>query len=164
MTLRTATLADAVIIHDLAHRIWPHTFKGILSEQQLAYMLERMYSVPVLEQQLCEGIEFLIPYHTNEPVGYLGYEVPYEGKALLKIHKIYLLPQMQGSGYGRQLMQAAERVARERGVERLTLNVNRYNQALGFYKKMGYRTVCEEDIDIGQGYLMEDFRMEKILA
>ena len=163
MTLRPATPADAPIIHELAHRIWPPTFKDILSEEQIVYMLDFMYSVPALKKQLREGIEFLIAEDGTGPVGYLGYEAPYRGTSRLKIHKIYLLPHVQGRGYGRILMTAAETAARNRGISVLTLNVNRYNTATGFYQKMGYEIVGEEDIDIGQGYLMEDYILEKNL-
>ncbi len=45
----------------------------------------------------------------------------------------------------------------------LSLNVNRFNKAQFFYKKMGFKIAFEEDVALDFGYLMEDFRMEKIL-
>jgi ribosomal protein S18 acetylase RimI-like enzyme len=39
------------------------------------------------------------------------------------------------------------------------LNVNRNNKALGFYQKFGFVILREEDIDIGNGYFMNDYIM-----
>ena len=48
------------------------------------------------------------------------------------------------------------------GGQVLELNVNRYNKALVFYEKMGFRTIREEDVPIGP-YWMNDYVMCKQL-
>jgi ribosomal protein S18 acetylase RimI-like enzyme len=40
------------------------------------------------------------------------------------------------------------------------VNVNRHNKALHFYEKYGFKIIREEDIDIGEGYFMNDYVME----
>jgi ribosomal protein S18 acetylase RimI-like enzyme len=77
------------------------------------------------------------------------------------LHKIYLLPQSQGKGAGKLLMETVEKRAVANGSKVISLNVNRFNKAQIFYRKHGFEIVGEEDIDIGRGYLMEDFKMEK---
>jgi ribosomal protein S18 acetylase RimI-like enzyme len=64
---------------------------------------------------------------------------------------------------GKILLQAVEAYARQLGQESLLLNVNRYNKAVGFYNHLGYNVFKEEDIDIGQGYFMNDYEMKKSL-
>lgn len=43
----------------------------------------------------------------------------------------------------------------------LGLNVNRYNKAKGFYERLGFNVIGEENIPIGNGYFMNDYVMEK---
>jgi hypothetical protein len=45
----------------------------------------------------------------------------------------------------------------------LSLNVNRFYKACAFYHKKGSEIIKEVDIEIGHGYLMEDYVTEKRL-
>lgn len=151
-------------INRIAHETWPITFGEILSEKQIAYMLDWMYSVPSLESQIKEkGHVFLMAKDADGYLGYASYELNYKGEAKAKIHKIYLLPVSQGKGVGAALINQIGKIALEKNNESLLLNVNRYNKAVGFYEKVGFKVVGNEDIDIGDGFLMEDFVMEKTL-
>ena len=156
--------SEVQIIHDLAHRIWPHTFKDILSIDQIEYMLNRMYALDVLENQISNGHQFLVWQENNLPVGFIGIELNYPIHGTLRIHKIYILPEMQGTGLGKKLINVVGEIARENGCTSLNLNVNRFNNAVSFYQYLGFAITKEEDIDIGNGYLMEDFVMEMKLG
>ncbi len=79
------------------------------------------------------------------------------------MHKIYLLPDAQGKGAGKLLIDTIEILARENHSVAVSLNVNKFNNALSFYKKIGFEIVSEEDIALEHGYKMEDYRMEKKL-
>jgi ribosomal protein S18 acetylase RimI-like enzyme len=72
-----------------------------------------------------------------------------------------LLPETQGKGIGRTIIDEIEKLAHQNSSKLLSLNVNRFNEALSFYQKIGFEIVAEENIAIGNGYLMEDYRMEK---
>jgi ribosomal protein S18 acetylase RimI-like enzyme len=50
---------------------------------------------------------------------------------------------------------------KQKGATSLLLNVNRNNPTKGFYEKLGFTVIKEEDIDIGNGYFMNDYVMEK---
>ena len=80
-----------------------------------------------------------------------------------RIPKIYVLPEAQGKGIGRMLIERISAIAGSDGAERLQLNVNRFNKALQFYEFLGFEKVGEVDIPIGNGFLMQDFIMEKRL-
>jgi ribosomal protein S18 acetylase RimI-like enzyme len=162
--IRHATKADYPLIHQLAHQIWPHTFREILSEAQIAYMLEMMYSISSLTEQVeKKSHRFLLSANSSVYTGYASCEHNYQGTVKTKIHKIYILPEVQKNGTGKQLMLEIEKMASDAGNTVLTLNVNKYNSAIQFYEHIGFRKVSEENIDIGNGFLMEDFVMEKIL-
>ena len=78
-----------------------------------------------------------------------------------KIHKIYILPNNQGKGIGKICIDFVIDLAKVRLFEKVTLNVNKFNKALSFYEKNGFNIVKDVDIEIGNGFLMEDFIMEK---
>lgn len=152
------------LIQKLAQQTWPHTFKEILSTKQIAYMLEMMYSIPSLTEQVEKrGHIFLLAKNGADYLGYASYEVNYTGMSKTKIHKIYILPRAQGKGVGKLLMlEIAERAQQQKNTV-LSLNVNRDNKAMHFYQKIGFQKVGEENISIGNGYMMEDAIMEKNL-
>jgi diamine N-acetyltransferase len=160
-----ATEADLPVIQHIAQIAWPVAFGDILTPAQIDYMLEQMYSLPSLKRQIDEqGHVFLLASRAGQTEGYVSYELNYRGTDQTKIHKIYLLPTNKGSGMGRALMERVAEVAVAAGNRALTLNVNRYNQAVHFYEKMGFHIVGQEDIDIGEGFWMEDYVMEKGLS
>ncbi|MFN8345288.1 MAG: GNAT family N-acetyltransferase [Spirosomataceae bacterium] len=151
-------------INRIAHETWPATFGAILSEKQINYMLDWMYSLPSLTEQIRDkGHVFLIAKDESGYLGYASYELNCQGLPKTKIHKIYLLPVSQGKGVGAALINRVGKIAVENKNVTLSLNVNRYNKAVGFYEKVGFKVVGNEDIDIGDGFLMEDFIMEKKL-
>lgn len=152
-----ATTDDIPSIHSLAHQIWPSAFTGILTSAQIDYMLEWMYSPQSLKTQMKNGHRFLLLKNGDKYCGYCAFE---HQEQLTKLHKIYLLPEVQGTGFGRFLMQEVIKIARNKNQMTIQLNVNRYNKAVIFYKKAGFKIIREEDNDIGNGYFMNDYVME----
>lgn len=127
-------------------------------------MLDQMYSTETLSNQMEHGGQvFLLVHEDEKPVGFAAFECNYKGSTACKLHKIYLLPTMQGRGVGKLLLQEVADRARESGQRTLLLNVNRFNAAINFYKGQGFHVIAEEDIDIGNGYFMNDYLMEKNL-
>ena len=148
------------IVSSLAHQIWPHAFDAILTKDQMRYMLDWMYDVNTLKEQIQTGHLYYIIKENGEARGFLGVEPNYPDAGILRIHKLYVLTDRQGKGLGRALVNHAIDIAFDLDMHSLHLNVNRYNKAADFYKHIGFEVVGEEDIDIGKGYLMEDFIME----
>lgn len=148
-------------IHDLAWQIWPKSFEHILSKEQIAYMMEMMYAVPVLRNEIERGVEYYILTYQNENAGFTAIEK--KDNISYKLHKIYLNHQLQGKGLGKYQLRAMEQIVKNYGAHSLYLNVNRHNKAVGFYQSQGYHIIKEEDNDIGNGYFMNDFVMMKKL-
>ncbi len=71
-----------------------------------------------------------------------------------------MLPDQQGNGTGKMLLEHVVRSIKERDATALTLNVNRYNKARYFYEKRGFTIAQEVDIEIGEGYFMNDYIMK----
>lgn len=148
-------------IRSIAEEVWPITYGEILSKEQLDYMMEMMYSVASLQKQVDEKEHhFILAYSDKIPVGFASYEFNYNGNVTTKIHKIYVLSNQQGKGIGKILIDYIMNVARQNNQEALLLNVNKNNVAIHFYKKLGFLITTEEVIDIGQGYVMDDYMMQ----
>ena len=154
---------DVFRIKKIAELTWPDTFKEILSEEQIRYMLNWMYSLEVLVNQIENGHQFYILTDNGNDLGFIGTELNYPSIGNAKIHKIYVLPESQGNGVGLKLIEQVEMVSKTNNIISLTLNVNRFNKAIDFYLKNGFKIIKEENIEIGNGFLMEDYVMEKIL-
>ena len=161
LTIRHATVSDVELIRTLALQIWPKTYEKILDQKQIRYMMELMYSEEALREQIEKGAQFIIVYNAGFPIGFASYsEIE---SSVYKLHKIYVLHKQQGRGCGRFVIGQVIADIEPKGASVLRLNVNRYNAAKGFYEKLGFEVVGSEDVDIGNGYFMNDFVMEKRL-
>ena len=157
-----ATVDDFEIIRTIAYKTWPVTYREILSKAQLDYMLEKFYSDATLLNDLTsKGHRFILLNENDVCLGFASYEHQYLGKNITRLHKIYLLPETQGRGMGKLVLDTIMALAKENQSEAISLNVNRFNKAYTFYLKMGFEVVAEENLEIGNGYLMEDYKMEK---
>lgn len=157
--IRHTTEKDIPLIRELTFKVWPQTYAPILSTDQINYMLEMMYSEASLQKQIKEGSQFIIIDDEIEPVGFAAYQ-PVENN-VYKLHKIYVLPSQQGKGTGKYLLSYIINEIQQKGATALQLQVNRHNKAKDFYQKLGFKVIKEADFDIGNGYFMNDYIMEK---
>ncbi len=152
-------LGDLPTIHKLAHEIWPITYRNILSLDQMEYMMDLIYSSTSLQHQLINlKHNFLIALDKNTPVGFASFSQK-EKSEIYHLHKIYVLPQQQGTGTGKLLLAQVINSIKSSDCNSVELNVNRHNKARHFYEKLGFKIIGEEDIDIGSGYFMNDYIM-----
>ena len=160
--IRKATLEDIDLINRLALIVFPHTYKELLSQGQIDFMMDWMYSPENLRKQMTEdGHIYYLAFDGSESAGYLSIQP--EGEHTYHLQKIYVLPSYQGKKLGKLLFNQAIQAIKEVHPEpcQMRLNVNRYNtNAVEFYQRMGMKKVFEGDFDIGHGYLMTDYIME----
>ena len=148
------------IVIELTKKIWPVAYGVILSQVQLDYMINRFYTENALSQLVDKGHVFYLAQDENENfVGFLSYEIN-SAPCKTKIHKIYVLPETQGTGLGRQFFELVKEKSIENNQKSIFLNVNKQNHAIHFYTKLGFTKVKDEVIDIGEGYVMDDYVME----
>ena len=156
-TIREAGVSDIQLIRELCEQVWPATYAPILSNEQLSYMMEWMYSPASLQRQMKEGCQFLLLYSKDKPVAYASYQQVCAQR--YKLHKLYVLPTVQGQGAGRFLLtHIHEQIKQQRG-QSIELQVNRQNKAVYFYQAMGCQISNEVDIAVGNGYYMNDYIM-----
>lgn len=160
MKLTALKIEQLPIVIALTKKIWPVAYGEILSKTQLDYMIDKFYNEPALRELIQKGHVFHLAQDENEKyVGFLSYEINSEPNKT-KIHKIYVLPETQGTGLGRQFFELVKEKAIENHQNAIFLNVNKYNNAIHFYTKLGFTKVKDEVIDIGNGYVMDDYVME----
>lgn len=150
-------------IQELAEITWAIAYAAILPPHQMAYMLDLFYSTVALQKQMQEGHRFILATDNNEAVGFASYSAKAEAAEVYRLHKIYIDPNQQGKGLGKILLDFIIADIKPSGATDLELNVNRSNKALGFYQKLGFVIIHEEDIDIGNGYFMNDYVMNLAL-
>jgi ribosomal protein S18 acetylase RimI-like enzyme len=163
ITIKDALPNELNVIQDIAYRTWPVTYGNILSNAHLTYMLEMFYSLDGLNKNLEDGNHFLLAEDDGIAVGFASYVHHYPTNFVTKIPKIYVLPGNQGKGIGKSLIDEIETRSMKNGDDIITLNVNRNNTARFFYEKMGFEIVAEENVDIGNNVIQEDYIMEKRL-
>jgi ribosomal protein S18 acetylase RimI-like enzyme len=141
---------DLVQIQSMAQVIWNHHYPEIIGQDQVDYMLNRMYDLESLKQQLEQGHVFF----NAENLGFISVQPMEDGWFL---NKLYVMPNLQRSGVGRALL---DFVIIEFDIKTLRLQVNRQNyKAINFYFKYGFIIEKVADFDIGDGYQMNDFIM-----
>lgn len=160
MTISIAQKSQLFIIKELAYTIWPVAYGEILSKEQLDYMLDLIYDVESLEKQVDKNHVFLLVEDNNQFIGFASYELNFENSNKTKIQKLYVLPEIQGKGIGKHLIDYIKQIAIDANNVGLILNVNRFNKAKDFYLKYGFEITKEIKIDIGNNYIMDDYIME----
>jgi len=159
---RKANLNDIEIILTIAYSTWPIAYSNILSKEQLDYMLTQFYSIHSLQNQFEKEHIFLIAENAKNPVGFASYS-NLDNPSIYKLHKLYVLPDAHNKGIGKTLLNEVIHQIKLRNGKSLILNVNRNNIAKDFYLHMGFEVTDIDDIDIGNGFYMNDFIMTKKL-
>jgi GNAT superfamily N-acetyltransferase len=158
MHFRKAVITDIPTIQQIAEETWRPTYGHILTEEQTLYMLDMMYAEEVLRKQIEGNVDFFMVEESEVAVGYFAIEQIEEKHA--KLHKIYLSSKKKSAGIGSAIIQFLKNWGLERGIQTIELNVNKYNSAVTFYEKMGFERLREMVLDIGQGYVMDDYVMQ----
>jgi ribosomal protein S18 acetylase RimI-like enzyme len=162
-SIRYATLDDINTIGFLAQQIWPAAYGGILAQDKIEYMLNLMYSPSSLAKQMIDQKHsFLVMEEEEEPVGFASFS-PLPGNKKYKLHKLYVLPDRQGKGMGKAMVDFIAEEISPMGAVALEVNVYRENKAVEFYQRLGFTVTGETDLDIGNGFFMNDYVMEKKL-
>ena len=162
MTIRTATEADTLLLRDLAQRIWRACYPGIITVEQIEFMLGWMYAEEEIRRQIRGNVAWEIVEEEGAAIGFLSYSL--EEDARVKLHKMYVLPEQQRGGIGQKLLAHVCEEARKLGAREVWMQVNKRNQpAIGAYLKAGFRIEREAVFDIGGGFVMDDYVMARFV-
>jgi ribosomal protein S18 acetylase RimI-like enzyme len=162
--IQQADIRDILEIQQLAHEIWHKCYPGIITVGQIGYMLQRDYGLETLKSEITEGeIRFEQLLVEGKIIGFASHG-PTESPKEIKIHKLYIHPYHQRKGHGSCLMDHIAKKCFTEGTETLVLAVNKRNTpAINSYIKNGFRQREAVIVEIGGGYIMDDYILEKSL-
>ena len=150
------------VIAKLAHDIWHEHYTPIIGKDQVNYMVTKFQTSEAMEQQAEEGYEYYVLDHQNNDVGYLAIEKRSDD---LFLSKIYLLKTCRGKGFGKVAFNFIEKRACDLNCKSISLTVNKNNiNTIKAYEKIGFINTEAIVMDIGNGFVMDDYRMVKSLA
>lgn len=160
ISFKKATKVDIPQIQELAKKSWNSAYQNILSQDQIDYMLQQMYS----EEEISNHLEnpnyhYYLILKAETAAGFIGFEFHYEN-ATTKLHRIYLLDKFKGQGLGKAAINFLKGKTSETSDNRIILNVNKNNPAKQMYESQGFNIYKEAIFEIGNGYVMDDFLME----
>lgn len=144
----------------LAEEIWTEHYASILSAEQIHYMVDRFQSAESITKQLADQhYRYYLIITKNKTAGYMGIQ-PQEGRLFLS--KLYLRKSARGRGYARRLLAFLIGFCSGADLSSIWLTVNRRNtDSIAVYERLGFVKTREEAADIGGGYVMDDYIMEK---
>lgn len=143
----------------LADKIWHEHYGDILPAAQIDYMVEKFQSFSAIKNSIEFGgyDYYIVADQFEKHAGYFG--VKPDSDALF-VSKLYLEASARGNGLGKICINKCADIAREKGLKKLRLTVNRENPSYGFYRKMNFCVAREEDTFIGDGFYINDYVME----
>ena len=151
-------------IEQLAHSIWNEHYTPIIGKNQVDYMLTNFQSVQAIKEQIGEGYRYFSVHYSGKAVGYFAMINNREDHSLF-LSKFYIDSKFRGRGIGRQCLSYMEKVCVNHGLNSIWLTVNKYNSnSIKAYEKLGFKKVEELVQDIGNGFIMDDYKMEKIIG
>jgi len=153
---------DFESVSDLAATIWHQHYIKIISINQIDYMLAERYKPEDLREYLNSTERwFDILWLRNTLIGYCSYSLT-SNPDEMKLEQLYLLENFRGKGLGSLMLRHIEAEANAKQNLILKLQVNKRNfDAISFYQNAGFTVSKESRFDIGNGYFMDDYVMEK---
>jgi ribosomal protein S18 acetylase RimI-like enzyme len=126
-------------------------------------MVQNYQSKHAIAAQIASGYEYYLILRNGESAGYLAV-VPDPAKSSLQLSKLYIRKTLRGLGIGKESVDFVAGLCRQSGIGKLWLTVNKYNsESISWYERLGFARAGEVVMDIGGGYIMDDFRFEKTI-
>lgn len=155
LTFTRATLLDIGQLQSLAREIWTTCYPGIISMEQIDYMLNLMYSKERIEKEITSGVIWEFVNFDNAPIGFIALSI---SNNTLKLDKMYLKNIHHGKGMGREALGYVKKLAKENEYTCVYLTVNKNNtKAIKAYERAGFIRTDDVVNEIGGGYVMDDY-------
>jgi RimJ/RimL family protein N-acetyltransferase len=164
ISIKPVSHADELrILEELAETIWREHYTPIIGSKQVDYMLDKFQSAAAMRQQIDQqGYHYFAIYSADQMIGYFAVQ-PRE--AVLFLSKLYLKAEQRGRGLAKQALNFIEQFARRYNLSKIELTVNKYNrQAIAAYQQLGFQIMQEAVFDIGAGFIMDDYVMQRRLT
>ena len=159
---KAQTEQDIIQIAAAAEEIWLEHYITIISKEQIDYMLEQFQSKEAITAQIeKEGYDYYLLFDQGVMAGFISIKIEEEIPSLF-LSKFYMRKECRGKGFGKEVMGYLKAICKERKLQKIWLTVNRDNSnSITIYEKLGFRKIRTQVKDIGNGFVMDDFVMER---
>lgn len=152
--------SDIEMVATLAKEIWHQHFTPLIGIDQVRYMLKHFQSVEAITKQITDdNYSYFLVIDDTTPLGYFAY---YPTADFLYLSKFYLRESARGKGYGKKVLTFLEKSAKTLNLPAVQLNVFKGNRdTISIYNRMGFEVIDKPQIDIGNGFILDDYVMRK---
>lgn len=142
---------------EMASDIWHECFEGIISDEQIDYMVDNYQSFAAIKRQVsAENYEYYNFVLDGTRIGYFAVAV--QPDSTLFLSKLYIYKQYRGNGYASRAFEFIKQLAKQKSCKSIWLTVNRHNYgAIKVYEAFGMKVIREQVTDIGNGFVMDDY-------
>ena len=155
------TKTDIEIVESLADEIWRQHYTSIIGKAQVDYMLDKFQTYEAISDQIKYGTFYYLLELNSEPVGYISF---YPKGEVLFLSKIYVKNDLRGMGIGKKAIEFLVEEAGKMNLTAISLTVNKNNnKTIAAYEKMGFIKQDAVVMDIGGGFVMDDYVMKRSL-
>lgn len=152
--IRNWTRVDFPIVKNILLTTWKNAYTFIPEEDILSHF-EKHYSedrlIEILNDPFSKGI---IAEVNSISAGWLKLFEDHINKKFF-VSSLYVLPEYQGFGIGKKLLNEAYRIAKEKQFSKVWLGVMKQNEkSLEWYKKIGFVFAEEEPFRMGSTEVM----------
>ena len=154
----TKTDDEILAITQLANEIWTQHYLPIIGQDQVDYMLLKYQSYEAISRQIKDGYIYYLAFNKEIPCGYCSIK---EDNGIF-LSKFYVRDSFRGRGIGRAMIKTIEDYGRDKALGRIWLTCNKNNsRTLSIYNKLGFSIIDSIVTDIGNGFVMDDYMLEK---
>ncbi len=148
-------------VAELAKKIWQEHYTPIIGPEQVSYMVDKYQSAPAITEQMVNGYQYFLVVEQGEYAGY--FSIRFDPDQLF-LSKYYIDSAFRGRGLGRVAMDYIEMTARNHHLKSIYLTVNKHNSnSIAIYKKLGFEIIESLVSDIGNGFVMDDYKLQKLV-
>ena len=129
-------------------------YEPLLGHEQTEYHVAKFLGVASIVDQLKCGYTYYLCESEGDLIGFFAF---FPRNDALYLSKLYVDKAHRGKGLGKETVAFLKRQAKELGLTAIELNVNRFNPTVAVYEHWGFIRMGEEKIDIGSGFVMDDY-------
>ena len=154
----TQLSTQSEILAGLAREIWTEYYTDMIGAAQVEYMLANFQSAEKMAYDITErGFRYWLAFDSDTPVGYCGAVLE---PTRVFLSKVYVLESHRGVGITKSFLDILLSWKAEAGVPTIELTVHKYNpDAIAAYEKLGFTRDSDIVMDIGGGFIMDDYLM-----
>ncbi len=162
MIIQVCNKEQIIAASELAYEIWCDHYYPLVGKKQIDYMLDKFQSTEAISEQISnKNYSYYLMQHNEEFIGYIAIQIQ---KEALFLSKFYIKREFRSKGHGRKAMNFIIEQSKKLNFNKIFLTVNKYNtESIKIYEKLGFKQLGPIIQDIGNGFIMDDYKFELAL-